>query len=108
MTTTTIEPNDDPTDWGPLTLHIRRLRQWYGEEGLTQAELAALAGISPRLLRSLESCRSLPQSVDALLRVAIALRLPVESLVDPRHVERLRRAIDRRRSPEKDASPYGG
>jgi transcriptional regulator with XRE-family HTH domain len=97
MTTRTIEPTEDPTSWGPLSLHIRRLRQWYGEDGLTQAELAELAGLSPRLLRSLEACRSLPHAVEALFAISIALRLPLESLIDPRQVERLRQAIEERR-----------
>jgi transcriptional regulator with XRE-family HTH domain len=97
MTTRTIEPTEDPTSWGPLSLHIRRLRQWYGEDGLTQAGLAELAGLSPRLLRSLEACRSLPHAVEALLALSLALRLPLEALIDPRQVERLRQAIEARR-----------
>lgn len=37
----------DEQDIRPLALHIRRLRQWYGETGLSQAELAKLDMLSP-------------------------------------------------------------
>ena len=94
---TTKEPKRDPVEWGPLVLHIRRLRQWYGDHGLGQQDLAALAGISPRLLHSYESCRSLPGSLGALLALSLALRVPLEALIDPRVVNRQRKAIDERR-----------
>lgn len=51
----------------PLALHIRRLRQWYGETGLSQAELAKLAGVSPKSLYAHEHRRALPQVVESLL-----------------------------------------
>lgn len=95
---TTNEPESDPDRRGPLVLHIRRLRQWHGEHGLTQGELAKLAGISPRLLRGYEACRSLPTPLGTLLAIATALGVPLEAIIDPRIRERLRTAIDERRN----------
>jgi transcriptional regulator with XRE-family HTH domain len=65
---------------------------------MTQAELAALAGISPRLLRSYEACRSLPQSVQSLLCLTIALKVPFEWLIEPRLLDELRATIEARRA----------
>ena len=47
----------------PLALHIRDRRQWYGKNGLTQEQLARLAGITPALLGSYEGRRELPESL---------------------------------------------
>ena len=96
MTQDTEPP--DQGDARPLAFHIRRLRPWYGKRGLTQTELARLASVSVRLLRNLENARKLPAILDRLLSVALALRVPVEALLDPRLVERRRDAIDKRRA----------
>lgn len=82
----------------PLALHIRRLRQWSGEQGLSQEELAQLAGLSLRQVRRYESNRALPQVLVALLSLGLALKVPIEELVNPQEVERLRQAIEERRS----------
>jgi|SRR5579883_1689357 len=81
----------------PLALHIRDRRQWYGDRGLTQQELAKLAGITQSLLGSYESRHDLPEALRSLLALALALELPLQSLIDPRHFEELRDEIDERR-----------
>lgn len=93
---------------GPLALHIRRLRQWYGEEGLSQAELAELAGLSLRHVRRYESSRSLPLGLEALLSIALVLKVPLESLIDPRRIERLNQAIEQRRNAREDIATRPG
>lgn len=96
---TTQEPIGDFQEEGPLALHIRRLRQWFGTDGMSQTDLAVLAGVSPRLLRGYESARLLPKSVEELLSIALVLRVPVERLIAPDQLDRLRRAIEER-TPE--------
>src|SRR4051812_14959368 len=81
----------------PLALHIRDRRQWYGEDGLTQDQLAKLAGITSALLGSYESRRELPETLRVLLAIALALEIPLQSLIDPRHFEELRQEVDQRR-----------
>lgn len=92
------ETSPDPVEWGPLVLQLKNLRLWSGEQGLTQAELANIAGISPRLLRSYEACRALPHSVQAFLRLAVALRVPLEWLVEPTLFEELKATVEARRA----------
>ncbi len=92
-----LEPHLDPVDWGPLTFHVRRLRQWYGESGLSQGQLAELAGISPRLLRQYEARRDLPQTLGCLLALALALEVPIEWLIAPEIVEQAKAAVEARR-----------
>lgn len=104
MITTDNQERPEPPA-APLALHIRRLRQWYGDTGLSQAELARLAGLTPRQVRSYESCRTLPAAVEAVLKLALALRVPVEGLFDPRRVEELRSAIEEARLPREQAAP---
>ncbi|MFA5061651.1 MAG: helix-turn-helix transcriptional regulator [Patescibacteria group bacterium] len=91
------QENSDEIDTSPLGFHIRRLRQWYGEGGLSQRELADLADVSPRQLRMYESCRMLPEPISFLLSLALALRVPLESLINETVVNRLRAEIERRR-----------
>ena len=91
------QQRESSTDKGPLALHIRRLRQWYGDHGISQADLAELAGISPRLLRAYEDSRRLPPVVELLLRIALAMEVPMETLIDPRLIERIARPITGRR-----------
>lgn len=96
MVTTNLVAKTTP-DVPPLTLHIRSLRQWYGSRGISQIELAELAGISDRVLRKYESCRELPEALACLLSVAIALEITPEELVDPRQLAAIKAEIDSRR-----------
>lgn len=87
----------DPAEWGPLALHIRRLRLWHGDGGMSQRELAELAGVSVRMLRAYEDCRALPQLVVFLLAVALALKVPMEWLFAPEILEKMKQTIEGRR-----------
>lgn len=94
---TTQKTTAPPSPTAPLALHIRSLRQWYGTTGLEQAELAQLAGISRQTLSHYESCRSLPPALESLLAVAFALEVPLERLIDPRQLCRLKAEVEQRR-----------
>jgi transcriptional regulator with XRE-family HTH domain len=87
---------DAPTK--PVALHVRRRRQWYGAKPLSQTELASLSGVSERHIRRLEDATRLPRPVEILLRLAIALDVSLEALIDPRHVNPLTREIELRRA----------
>ena len=95
-------PNDGarPTfdEEGRLALHVRRHRTWYRDRQLEQAELAALAGISDRQIRSYERCRRLPTAVATLLAMAIVLEVKMEDLVAPHVVALLTREVEARRA----------
>lgn len=65
----------------PLALRLRQLRQLHGSTPLGQAQLAVLAGIPVRRLRSLETTRKIPQSLRDWLALARALRCSVEDLI---------------------------
>jgi transcriptional regulator with XRE-family HTH domain len=82
----------------PLVFQIQSLRRWFGDDGLSQKELADLAGIPDRQLRFLESLRTLPQSVRVLLAIAMALNTNIENLIIPDLVEDLRATINARRA----------
>lgn len=77
----------------PLALHVRRLRQWYAKRSLTQQELANLSGIHCRKIRKLESACFLPDAVEQLLAIALALQVPFEVLIAPRLIEGLNQVI---------------
>lgn len=81
----------------PLALHIRRLRQWFGDRGLLQAELAFLSGVSLRLVRKYEATRRLPRAVEAVVAMSLALDVSIEQLIAPDLIQALRAAIDERR-----------
>ncbi len=81
----------------PLAFHIRGRRQWYGDEGLKQGELAKLAGVSTTFVEQYERARSIPASVHKLLRLALALHVPFERLFAPQLVDRLVDEIEARR-----------
>jgi transcriptional regulator with XRE-family HTH domain len=89
--------NIDPAEWGPLVFHIRSLRQWHGEGGMSQRELATLAKISPHTLRAFEECRDLPRVATNLLRLSLALQVPLEWLFSPVLVEKERAVIEKER-----------
>jgi DNA-binding XRE family transcriptional regulator len=59
----------------------RPVRVWREHRGLTQAALAASAGISKTYLSEIESRRK-PGSVAAMTALARALRVRIEDLVD--------------------------
>lgn len=84
-------------DAQPLALHIRRHRQWHGEAGLSQEDLARLAGVSTRSLHRYENGRELPRPVEILLAVSLTLDVPLTSLIDPRLVAKMQSRIDARR-----------
>ena len=81
-----------------LALHVRRHRTWYRDRQLEQAELAALAGLSGRQVRSYERCQRLPAAVGSLLAMAIVLEVKMEDLVAPHVVARLTREVEARRA----------
>lgn len=99
----------------PLVFRLRQMREWAERDGLTQADLALIAGISARALRAYEAHRALPRSVSVLLRLAMALRVPVEFLIAPKLLTELRaplethRAIvEARRKRPKSGRHHGG
>jgi transcriptional regulator with XRE-family HTH domain len=94
----TTQPRDRRPPGGTLALHVRQLRQWYGESGLSQRELATLAGITPRAVCKYESATRLPTSLACLVAVAAALRVPIERLIDPRLREKIVNAVESRRA----------
>lgn len=65
---------------------------------MTQDELAAVAAVSPPLIYKYERARELPQSVEALLRIALALQVSIEQLIDPKVIARLRAGVEGRRT----------
>ena len=85
-------------DAQPLAFHIRRLRQWQGEAGLSQEELAQLTGVSARSLSRYENSRVLPRPVEMLLALSLALDVPLTSLIDPRVLAKVQSQIEARRS----------
>lgn len=66
-----------------LVFHIRRLRQWFEDRPLSQGELAERSGVPARTLRTLEQRRSLPKAIEMMLRISIALNVPLDKLIDP-------------------------
>ena len=105
MTTTEQLSSASPVS-PPLALHIRALRQWHGEHGLEQAELAELAGISRHALYRLENCRELPPTIAALFAVAYALGVAPDALLDPRERARIETAVAARRERFERDAPY--
>ena len=87
----------DPAEWGPLVFHIRSLRQWHGQVGMSQKELATLSQMAPRALRAYEECRDLPTVARNLLRLSLALQVPFEWLFSPTLVEHERADIEKKR-----------
>lgn len=91
----------------PLVLHLRRVRQWYGERGISRKELGELAGVTVRAIREYEALRRLPRCLESLLRISIALHRGVESLVDPRVLFELTKEVEVRRSVSRSAPCKG-
>lgn len=109
MPTTYQERSGDDTHrHPPLALHIRAKRQWYPRRELTQDELAQLADVSTRQLRRLERARQLPEAVDSILRLAMALSLSIEELIALSIVADRWATIEERRQRLKLADPENG
>lgn len=83
---------------GSLAFHARRYRQWYGERGVSQAELARIAGVGLHFLQRAERAKRLPHAIEGMIRVALALGHRLEDIVDPEYVEALRSSIEARKS----------
>ena len=79
----------------PLAFHLRPQRQWYGEHGITQRDLAQVAGVSLRFITFLENACDLQVSIEAVMRVAFALGCPVEAIVAPQRVAAIKEEIER-------------
>ena len=63
-------------------LRLKLLRELHPEP-LTQEQLASLTGLSRRYLQDLETATKLPRSLDAAVRLAFALQVTLEELVEP-------------------------
>lgn len=83
---------------GSLAYHLRRHRRQYGQSGISQRELATLARVSRHFVEDLERSPQLKGRVEPLVRVAIALGQPVESLIAPERYRALSEDVERRRS----------
>ncbi|WP_395108558.1 helix-turn-helix domain-containing protein [Actinomadura sp. SCN-SB] len=65
----------------------RRLREWRKRRGITQRELAGLAGVSLSLVRKLEQGERQDTRVETLRRFASALKIPTSELIERSEVE---------------------
>lgn len=81
-----------------MAFHHRRLRLWYGDAGLSQEELAGLSGIRRQAVSAFETATELPVVVQQLLATSLALRQPMERLIAPQVVARIRQEVDARRA----------
>jgi transcriptional regulator with XRE-family HTH domain len=86
------EPETDP-----LVFLINGRRQWYGQAALSQMELSELANVSHKIVQRYERQRSLPGHLRQLLRLSIALQVPLEKLIAPQIFDRLLDEINARR-----------
>jgi len=82
---------------GPFAFHLRRLRR-EGMCSLTQRALAQVAHVSRSFVEDLETTTKLQNSIEALIRVALAVGHPVEALLSPEKLSALREEISRRRA----------
>lgn len=67
-------------NWSAMLVIMQTIQERRVELGMTQKELAALAGVNPGTISRLES-GSLAPSLSVASKVARALELPIESLV---------------------------
>src|SRR5437899_9369 len=81
-----------------LAFHVRRSRQWYGHNGISQHDLALIAGVAQSSVRYAESTDSIPRNVEVLLSVAAALHCPLEEIVAPHRLAEIREAVEKRRA----------
>lgn len=89
----------------PFLFPVRTLRQQYGENGLSQEELASIAGISTRTLRDLEDGRANP-NLESTIRLSIALDVPIDDLLDQDWISHLRGDIESRRAESLDPDEH--
>ena len=80
-----------------LALALRRRRAEYGKLPMTQRELSLLARVPVATISKLERRRTLPKSLAAFHRLALALEVPIEALFAPELREDERRALEARR-----------
>lgn len=92
---------------GSLAFHVRRYRQWYGDKGISQEQLARIAGVDVHFVQRAERAKKLPHGIEAMLRIAIALGHHLEDVVAPEYVESLRTTIAARTTPPTTASTHG-
>ena len=94
------DPGTRPFDAleGSFAYHLRRHRHAYGREGISQRALAMLANVSRSFIENLERAPDFQGNIEQLLRVALALRQPIEALVSPERLTALRDKIERRRA----------
>lgn len=65
---------------GPLVLHVRSFRQFYGARSLTIRELARLAGVHRDTVQAYETMRRLPRAIEVHYRLSVALRRSMHQL----------------------------
>jgi transcriptional regulator with XRE-family HTH domain len=82
----------------PLVFDLRRLRRDYRDSGFTQEQLAKLAGVSTRVVHEYEASTGLSSSVECLLRIALALNVPIEELIAADLIDELRADVAARRA----------
>jgi hypothetical protein len=82
---------------GSLAYHVSRYRQQYGKAGISQRALSMIAHISRAYVEKLEAAHVLQASVEAVLRVAITLRRPVEAIVAPEQLAAITADVEKRR-----------
>lgn len=83
---------------GSFAYHLRRHRQSYGKHGISQRGLGMIAHVSRTFIDETEDAVKLQDSFEPLLRVAIALRKPVEALVSPARYKAIHDEIEHRRA----------
>jgi len=82
----------------PIAFHLRRCRQWYGPHGISQLDLARIAGVSDRVIWHAEKSCELQPSIEAMLRIAAAIGRPLEELVAPKKLQAIRKDVEKRRA----------
>lgn len=90
-------PLGDGGEVGPLAYGLRRHRRPYGKSGISQRALALVAHVSRQFVERLETSTRLQESVEAVLRVSLALGHPVEEILSPERYGALRAEVERRR-----------
>lgn len=81
----------------PLAFHLRGHRQFYGQTPLSQKEFAELSGLPAWIVRRYEKSRRLPVVFEQILRLALALNVPVNNLVAPHVLDPIVDEISTRR-----------
>jgi transcriptional regulator with XRE-family HTH domain len=94
------DPDSSPHDEveGSFAYHLRRYRQWYGKSGISLRTLAMIAHVSRHRVEEMEASPKLQGRAETLIRIALALRRPVEELISPERYRALQAEIEGRRS----------